>query len=214
MYKKFFKRFFDIAGSLALLVLLAPFLLIVWIAIRASMGSPAIFTQARPGLGEKIFYLKKFRTMNKACDSSGNLMPDSMRLTALGRFLRKTSIDELPQLFNVLKGEMSFIGPRPLLPQYLPYYTREEKFRHAVRPGISGLAQINGRNCISWDAKLAYDIEYAKNVSFCSDLKIALITVKKVLCCEGIKSANDEVSLDRERVENKIDIGGKTAKMK
>ena len=199
MYRRFFKRFFDFAGSLIMIVLLAPLLALVWILVRASMGSPAIFTQARPGLGGRIFCLKKFRTMSDERGEDGGLLPDKMRLTRLGKVLRKTSLDELPQLFNVIKGEMSFIGPRPLLPRYLPYYTEREKLRHSVRPGISGLAQINGRNCISWDRKLAYDVEYAQNVTFFGDLKIALITIKKVICCDGIKTATDEKFLDEER---------------
>lgn len=187
MYRNFFKRFLDAAFGAVLMVLLSPVFLAVWLLIRVKMGSPAIFKQARPGRGEKIFYIMKFRTMDNSKDSAGNLLPDEARLTPLGKFLRKTSLDEIPQLFNVLKGDMSFIGPRPLLPQYLPYYKGEEKLRHSVRPGISGLAQISGRNRISWDEKLALDAQYAKSVSFFADLKIAVLTVKKVLFCEGVK---------------------------
>lgn len=199
MYKNFFKRFFDFVFSAALIVLLSPVFFAVWLLIRLKMGSPAIFKQARPGRDEKIFYIMKFRTMDNAKDSFGTLLPDEARLTPLGKFLRKTSLDEIPQLLNVFKGEMSFIGPRPLLPQYLPYYTEEEKLRHSVRPGISGLAQVSGRNCISWDEKLAFDVKYVKNVSFLSDLKIAVLTVKKVLFCDGAKSVPNEKPLDKER---------------
>lgn len=199
MYKNFFKRFFDFVFSAALIVLLSPVFFAVWLLIRLKMGSPAIFKQARPGRDEKIFYIMKFRTMDNAKDSFGNLLSDEARLTPLGKFLRKTSLDEIPQLLNVFKGEMSFIGPRPLLPQYLPYYTEEEKLRHSVRPGISGLAQVSGRNCISWDEKLAFDVKYVKNVSFLSDLKIAVLTVKKVLFCDGAKSVPNEKPLDKER---------------
>lgn len=199
MYKNFFKRFFDFVFSAALIVLLSPVFFAVWLLIRLKMGSPAIFKQARPGRDEKIFYIMKFRTMDNAKDSFGTLLPDEARLTPLGKFLRKTSLDEIPQLLNVFKGEMSFIGPRPLLPQYLPHYTEEEKLRHSVRPGISGLAQVSGRNCISWDEKLAFDVKYVKNVSFLSDLKIAVLTVKKVLFCDGAKSVPNEKPLDKER---------------
>ena len=199
MYKNFFKRFFDFVFSAALIVLVSPVFFAVWLLIRLKMGSPAIFKQARPGRDEKIFYIMKFRTMDNAKDSFGNLLPDEARLTPLGKFLRKTSLDEIPQLLNVFKGEMSFIGPRPLLPQYLPHYTEEEKLRHSVRPGMSGLALVSGRNCISWDEKLAFDVKYVKNVSFLSDLKIAVLTVKKVLFCDGAKSVPNEKPLDKER---------------
>ena len=199
MYKNFFKRFFDFVFSAVLIVLLLPVFFAVWLLIRLKMGSPAIFKQARPGRDEKIFYIMKFRTMDNSKDSFGNLLPDEVRLTPLGKFLRKTSLDEIPPLLNVFKGEMSFIGPRPLLPQYLPHYTKEEKLRHSVRPGISGLAQVSGRNCISWDEKLAFDVKYVKNVSFLSDLKIAVLTLKKVLRCEGVNCVPNERSLCEER---------------
>lgn len=181
LYSKFFKRFFDFLVAAILIIILLPVYLILYVLIRINMGSPVIFRQERPGLNEKIFTVMKFRSMNSKCDSNGELLPDAQRLTSFGKFLRKSSLDEIPQLFNVLKGDMSFVGPRPLLPRYLPYYTEEEKLRHTVRPGITGLAQINGRNTISWDKKLAYDVEYAKNISLFTDLKIALLTVKKVL---------------------------------
>ena len=199
MYRRFFKRFFDIAGSFSILLALSPVFLLVWVLVRVKMGSPAIFRQARPGRNEKIFYVMKFRSMTNATDACGNLLPDKDRITLLGKILRKTSLDELPQMVNVLKGDMSFIGPRPLLPRYLPYYTEEEKLRHSVRPGISGLAQVNGRNCISWDEKLAYDVQYAKNVTFLGDFKIGLLTVKKVLCGSDISTVSNEGFLDEVR---------------
>lgn len=167
------------------------------------MGSPVIFKQDRPGKNEKIFQVMKFRSMSDKRDSNGNLLPDKDRITALGRFLRKTSLDEIPQFFNVLKGDMSFIGPRPLLVQYLPYYTEEEKLRHSVRPGITGLAQVNGRNCISWDDKLAFDVKYAKSVSFFGDIKIAFLTVMKVLSCSGVNTVPTGQSLNVERSQKK-----------
>jgi len=160
------------------------------------MGSPIIFKQPRPGKGEKIFNVMKFRTMNSAKDKDGNLLPDAERLTSLGILLRKTSLDEIPQLLNVLKGDMSFIGPRPLLVEYLPFYTETEKLRHSVRPGITGLAQINGRNNINWDRKFAYDIEYVKNLSLILDIKIAFYTLLKVLRRSDIQAANTELPLN------------------
>ena len=199
MYRNFFKRFLDVACSAVLIVLLLPVFFTAWLLIRVKMGRPAFFRQARPGRNERIFYIMKFRTMDNSKDAFGNLLPDEARLTPLGKFLRKTSLDEIPQLLNVLKGEMSFIGPRPLLPRYLPYYTEEEKLRHSVRPGISGLAQISGRNCISWNDKLACDVKYVKNISFLSDLKIAVLTLKKVLRCEGVNCVPNECSLCEER---------------
>lgn len=198
MYAKFFKRLLDAICSAILLLLLLPLFVLIWLLIRINMGSPAIFKQARVGKDEHIFYVMKFRSMTDEKDANGILLPDENRLTKMGKFLRKSSLDELPQLLNVLKGDMSFIGPRPLLPQYLPYYRGEEKLRHSVRSGISGLAQINGRNCISWDKKFAYDVEYAKNISFFGDLKIALITIKKVFFCEGVKASTTEIALDKE----------------
>lgn len=163
------------------------------------MGNPVIFRQRRPGKNEKPFYLLKFRSMADLRDEKGNLLSDEKRILPLGKFLRKTSLDELPQFWNVLKGDMSFIGPRPLLERYLPYYTQEEKMRHSVRPGISGLAQVKGRNCISWNDKLALDIEYVKNVNFINDLKIALLTIKGILFAKGVEVVSSENFLDEER---------------
>ena len=185
--------------ALAMIVALSPIYLLLYVLIRINMGSPTVFRQKRPGLNEKIFTVMKFRSMNSKRGEDGELLPDEQRITPLGKFLRKSSLDELPQLFNVLRGDMSFVGPRPLVPQYLPYYTEEEKLRHSVRPGITGLAQVNGRNAISWDRKLAYDVEYVKNISFLNDIKILFLTAKKVLLGSGVQAVNHEESLNIER---------------
>lgn len=182
MYKHFFKRFFDLLISLIVLISISPILLIVTIWLHfANKGAGAFFFQERPGKNEKIFKVIKFKTMTDERDTEGNLLPDEKRITKVGRFVRSTSIDELPQLINVLKGDMSFIGPRPLLVKYLPYYTEEERLRHTVRPGISGWAQVNGRNTIGWDKKLAYDVEYVKNLSLLMDIKVLFKTIHNVL---------------------------------
>lgn len=181
MYKKYIKRFLDIIISLTGIILLSPVLLVLWILVRIKLGSPVIFTQQRPGKGEKIFKLCKFRTMTDEKDSEGKLLPDEERLTKFGRLLRATSLDELPELFNILKGDMSLIGPRPLLVRYLPYYTQEERHRHDVRPGLTGLAQVHGRNALNWESRFAYDLEYVENCSFFMDLKIFFMTIGKVL---------------------------------
>lgn len=182
MYKHFFKRFFDFWISLIALICISPILLVVTIWLHfANKGAGAFFTQERPGKGEKIFRVIKFKTMTDERDEEGNLLPDEMRITKVGKFVRSTSIDELPQLINVLKGDMSFIGPRPLLVKYLPFYTEEERLRHTVRPGISGWAQVNGRNTIGWDKKLAYDVEYVKNLSIMMDMKVLFKTIHNVL---------------------------------
>ncbi|EAJ5693730.1 undecaprenyl phosphate N,N'-diacetylbacillosamine 1-phosphate transferase [Campylobacter fetus] len=186
MYRAFFKRFLDLFGSLVLIFLTSPIMIWAYFAIKKRLGSPVIFTQNRPGLGEKIFQIYKFRTMSDEKDENGKLLSDELRLGEFGKKLRSLSIDELPQLFNVLKGDMSFIGPRPLLIQYLPLYNDEQKLRHTVRPGITGLAQVNGRNGISWAKKFEYDSYYAKNLSFLMDVKIAFLTVKKVIKKDGI----------------------------
>lgn len=199
MYKRFFKRIIDFALALAIIAALSPIYVILSILIKIKMGSPVIFSQTRPGLNEKPFNIYKFRSMNEKRDKDGNLLPDRERITPLGKFLRKTSLDEIPQFFNVLKGDMSFIGPRPLLTQYLPYYTREEKLRHSVRPGVTGLAQAKGRNTISWDSKLAMDVEYVKTLSFFNDLKIALLTIGKVLARSEVIAVPVEKYLDDER---------------
>ena len=189
MYKHFFKRILDFIAALLLLILFSPIMLWAAWRIRRELGSPVLFTQARPGLNAKIFKIYKFRTMSDERDENGNLLPDELRLKGFGAKLRASSIDELPQLFNVLKGDMSFIGPRPLLVEYLPLYSPRQASRHSVRPGITGLAQVNGRNDISWAAKLEYDALYAGNLSFLLDIKIALLTIKKVLKKEGVSKA-------------------------
>ena len=189
MYKHFFKRILDFIAALLLLILFSPIMLWTAWRIRRELGSPVLFTQARPGLNAKIFKIYKFRTMSDERDKNGNLLPDELRLKGFGAKLRASSIDELPQLFNVLKGDMSFIGPRPLLVEYLPLYSPRQASRHSVRPGITGLAQVNGRNDISWTAKLEYDALYAEKLSFLLDIKIALLTIKKVLKKEGVSKA-------------------------
>lgn len=186
MYRHFFKRLLDILLSGLAIIALSPILLIVAILVRVKLGSPVIYRQDRPGKNEKIFKLYKFRSMSNATDENGKLLPDTQRLTKFGRILRATSLDELPELVNILKGDMSIVGPRPLAVVYLPYYTNHERHRHDVRPGLTGLAQVSGRNSISWDAKFKYDVEYIKNLSFVNDVKIVFLTVKKVFIREGI----------------------------
>ena len=175
------KRILDIFVSMVFLILLSPVILLITVLLIFANGGKPIFYQRRPGRNEKIFTIYKFKTMTDARDSEGNLLPDGKRLTQIGRLIRKSSLDEIPQLFNVLKGDMSFIGPRPLIIRYLPYYTEEEKIRHSVRPGISGLAQVSGRNVLKWDDRLKKDIEYVENLSFFLDMKILLLTFLKVV---------------------------------
>lgn len=191
MYRKFFKRLLDILISLTGMIVLSPVLLILWILVRMKLGKPALFTQQRPGKDGKIFKLYKFRSMTDEKDEEGNLLPDEVRLTAFGKKLRSTSLDELPELFNILKGDMSIIGPRPLLIKYLPLYNETQKHRHDVRPGLTGLAQINGRNAITWEKKFEYDVEYVNKLSFGLDLNIFFSTIRAVLKREGISSEND-----------------------
>lgn len=181
IYKKYIKRFIDIVCSGAALIILSPVLLITAILVRKKLGSPVIFKQERPGLHEKIFLLYKFRSMTDARDKDGNLLPDEDRLLSFGRKLRSTSLDELPELWNIFRGDMSIVGPRPLLVEYLPYYTDEEAHRHDVRPGLTGWAQVNGRNVTVWDERLQQDLYYVKNCSFVLDVKILFMTVMKVL---------------------------------
>ena len=188
MYKKYFKRVMDFILSLLAIIVLSPVLLVIAILVRTKLGSPVLFKQERPGKDEKIFKLYKFRTMTDERDENGNLLPDEVRLTKFGKMLRSTSLDELPELFNILKGDMSIIGPRPLLVRYLPRYNAEQKRRHEVRPGLSGLAQVNGRNAISWEDKFKYDVEYVDNVTFLGDWKIIFQTVWNVLKRDGISS--------------------------
>lgn len=181
IYRLFVKRMLDIVLSLTALLILSPVLLIVAVLVRCKLGSPVLFRQERPGKDEKIFTLCKFRTMTDKKDAEGNLLPDHQRLTRFGKLLRASSLDELPELFNILKGDMSIIGPRPLLVSYLPYYTEEEKLRHSVRPGLTGLAQVSGRNFIDWDRRLEKDVEYVRHLSFGMDLRVLMLTVKTVL---------------------------------
>lgn len=188
MYKRFVKRCLDFVLSLIALIILSPVLLIVAILVRCKLGSPIIFKQQRPGLHEKIFCMYKFRTMTDDKDTDGNLLPDEVRLTKFGKLLRSTSLDELPELFNILKGDMAIVGPRPLLVQYLPRYNERQHHRHDVRPGFTGLAQVNGRNSISWQEKFEWDVRYVENVSFLMDLRIIAKTVKVVLKRDGISS--------------------------
>jgi undecaprenyl phosphate N,N'-diacetylbacillosamine 1-phosphate transferase len=188
IYKNYIKRPIDLILSLSAIIVLSPVLLIVAILIRYKLGSPVLFKQERPGLNEKIFIMYKFRTMTDEKNVNGKLLPDSDRLTKFGRFLRSTSLDELPELFNIVKGDMSIVGPRPLLVQYLPLYDVHQKRRHEVRPGLSGLAQVSGRNAISWEDKFILDVNYVDNVSFTKDWKIIFTTLKKVFVREGITS--------------------------
>lgn len=180
-YEKYIKRPLGCFLAILALVVLSPILGITALLVRIKLGAPVLFTQERPGKDEKVFKLYKFRTMTDERDENGNLLPDDMRLTRFGRLLRSTSLDELPELVNILRGDMAIIGPRPLLTEYLPYYTEEEAHRHDVRPGLTGLAQVNGRNAISWDKKLAYDVEYVDRITFLVDAKILLQTVVKTV---------------------------------
>ena len=194
----FGKRIFDLLSAGLLLVVAAPVLLAVACAVRLSMGSPVLFRQVRPGYRGRPFRMYKFRTMRDATRPDGRPLPDAERLTRLGKLLRGTSLDELPELWNVVKGEMSLVGPRPLLPEYLPLYTAQQGRRHEVKPGITGWAQVNGRNAISWEQKLAKDVWYVDHHTFWLDLKILLLTLKKVVLREGINQA-DGVTMERFR---------------
>lgn len=202
MYKKYIKRILDIILSLIAIIITLPIFLIVGILILIFIGQPAIFRQKRPGKNEKIFTMYKFRTMTNKKDKNGNLLPDELRLTKLGKFLRKTSLDEIPEFINILKGDMSFVGPRPLLVEYLPYYKEEEHHRHDVRPGLTGLTQVNGRNNLDWDKRLKKDIEYVNNITFINDVKIIIDTIKIVLKREGITD-NKSATMTRLNIERK-----------
>lgn len=203
MYKKYIKRILDIILSLIAIIVTLPIFLIVGILVLIFIGQPAIFRQKRPGKNEKIFTMYKFRTMTNKKDEDGNLLPDELRLTKLGKFLRKTSLDEIPEFINILKGDMSFVGSRPLLVEYLPYYTEEEHHRHDVRPGLTGWAQANGRNLVNWDERFKLDLEYVNNVSLKMDIKVILKTINVVLKREGITDGKTEtmIFLDEERKE-------------
>lgn len=194
LYNKYIKRILDILISLTFIVLFSWLYLILVILVRIKLGSPVLFCQERPGYNEKIFKLYKFRTMTDKRDEKGNLLPDSERLTKFGSMLRSTSLDELPEMFNILKGDMSLIGPRPLLVEYLPYYTEEERLRHSVRPGLTGLAQVSGRNYLAWDKRLARDVEYVNHISFIMDLRIIIKTIMVVF-------KKEDVSVDTNVVE-------------
>lgn len=203
MYKHVIKRLLDILISGIALILLSPVYLVLAILVRTKLGSPVIFHQERPGRNQKIFTLCKFRTMTDERDEEGNLLPDTVRLTKFGSMLRTTSLDELPELWNIFKGDMSLIGPRPLLVKYLPYYTEEEQLRHSVRPGLTGLAQVSGRNLLGWDMRLAKDVEYVKNLSFAMDIKVIMLTVKVVLHHDGVEvdTTQNETNFAVERQE-------------
>lgn len=205
MYRRCFKRLVDILCSLAAIIVFSWLYIIVAILVRIKLGSPVIFKQARPGKDEKIFNLYKFRTMTDECDEGGNLLPDDVRLTKFGKLLRKTSLDELPEAFNILKGDMSVVGPRPLLVRYLDRYNEEQRRRHEVRPGLSGLAQVSGRNAITWEEKFKYDIEYVDNITFIGDVKIVFLTVWKAFVKEEGISAEGEATIG-EFVGTKEDV--------
>jgi len=188
MYRNCFKRVFDLLLSGCALLVLWPVLAVVAVLVRCKLGSPVVFCQERPGRDEKIFKMYKFRSMTDERDEHGDLLPDDVRLTKFGRLLRATSLDELPELWNIFRGDMSIVGPRPLLVRYLPRYNAVQRRRHEVRPGLTGLAQVNGRNAISWEQKFAYDVEYVDNITFLGDVKILFLTVKKVFVRDGISS--------------------------
>lgn len=208
MYQIFGKRFLDLIVATIAFILLSPLFFVVLILLFiANKGSPFFFQQ-RPGKNEKIFNIIKFKTMNDAKDDQGNLLPDAQRLTRIGGFVRKTSLDEMPQLLNVIKGDMSLIGPRPLFVRYLPYYTKREALRHSIKPGITGLAQVNGRNFLDWDSRLELDAQYVETISFMNDIKIALLTVKNVIARKDIAVVPGAIGkpLDIERAKNETKI--------
>ena len=187
MYRKYFKRILDFLLALCALIILSPVILILTILGSIAMKGNPFYTQPRPGRNEKIFRMLKFRTMSNAKGKNGKLLPDNVRLNKYGRFLRSTSLDELPELINILKGDMSIVGPRPLMSRYLPYYTEEERRRHSVRPGLTGYAQVHGRNTLTWDERFQYDLQYVDHLTFIMDIKIIIDTIKTVLKREGIE---------------------------
>ncbi len=210
-YEKYIKRLLDFILSLVAIIVLAPVFLLVAILVRKKLGKPVIFSQERPGLHEKIFKLYKFRSMTDERNEKGDLLPDELRLTSFGKFLRSTSLDELPELFNILKGEMSFVGPRPLLVRYLGFYTDEERHRHDVRPGLTGYAQINGRNYVAWNEKFKMDLQYIHELSLITDIKIILFTIFVVFKRDNIETASQIIHngvvykpLDVERSQKRI----------
>ena len=208
MYRHFMKRVLDIVISFFGIVLLLPIYIILFILVRIKLGTPVLFSQERPGRNEKIFKLYKFRTMTNKTGEDGKLLPDEKRLTPFGRMLRSTSLDELPELFNILKGDMSLIGPRPLLVRYLPFYTKEERHRHDVRPGLTGLAQINGRNALGWEDRFRLDLEYVNGLNFRLDMKVLGMTIGKVIRKSDTLSGADQViaDLDIERANRRQEI--------
>lgn len=211
MYRRFFKRFLDFSLSLLALIVLSPILLILTVLGAVKMKGDPFFTQQRPGKDEKIFKLIKFRTMTCEKDEQGNLLPDNQRLTRYGKLLRSTSLDELPELINILKGDMSIVGPRPLVVQYLPYYNEQEKKRHNVRPGLTGLAQVNGRNLTTWEARFTHDVTYVENLSFLQDVKIIFLTVITVfrrsgIGVRGIDSPIDFDEYRKQQMEQEIGV--------
>lgn len=195
MYKKYIKRILDILISLSAIILLWPVYLVLFVLVRSKLGSPVLFKQKRPGYKGEIFDMYKFRSMTDERDEKGELLPDEVRLTDFGKKLRSTSLDELPELFNILKGDMSLVGPRPLLVQYLPLYNERQSHRHDVKPGLTGLAQVKGRNSLSWEEKFEYDVTYTENVTFTNDLKIIFATIGTVLKRDGI-SAEGHATMD------------------
>lgn len=190
MYLKYGKRIFDLILSVMAVLMLSPILMITAVLVRVKLGKPVIFSQARPGRNEKIFQLYKFRSMTDQRDPAGELLPDEIRLTRFGKRLRATSLDELPELFNILRGDMSIVGPRPLLTEYLERYNTEQRHRHDVRPGLTGLAQVKGRNALSWEEKFRYDMEYVRKITLVSDIKIIILTMRLILARAGINSEN------------------------
>lgn len=208
IYKNCLKRFFDIVLSVLAIIILSPVILIVAILVRFILGRPVIFRQERPGKGEKLFRLYKFRTMTDKRDEKGEFLPDGDRLTGFGRVLRTTSLDELPELVNIVKGDMSIVGPRPFLVRYLPFYKAEEKVRHSVRPGLTGLAQVNGRNNLGWDERLALDRKYVENITFFNDLAIIFRTIGKVLKRSDIASGEQLIMQDLDIERTWMQSGG------
>lgn len=202
-YEKYLKRPFDLFCGLLTLIFFWWLYIIVAILVRVKLGSPVLFTQDRLGKNEKVFKLYKFRSMSNEKDEKGNLLPDTARLTKFGKLLRATSLDELPEVFNIIKGDMSIIGPRPLVVQYLPYYTEEERHRHDVRPGLSGLAQVNGRNVLNWDDRFAFDLQYVDKITFLGDAKIIIMTALKVIRREGVtvRGTGKTMDFDKYRME-------------
>lgn len=208
VFAGFVKRPVDFVLSVCLIIALSPVMVLLAAAVRVNLGTPVIFMQERPGLNEKLFTLFKFRTMTSECDASGELLPDEVRLTRFGRFLRSTSLDELPELWNILRGDMSFVGPRPLLVRYLPYYREDERLRSVVRPGITGLAQIRGRNVLTWDDRFKTDVEYVNTLSFLNDVNIAVRTVAVVLNRKDVLVGSEHVLQDLDVERAGVSKGG------